>query len=112
MLADKRNRRFGWVAAAMVGAVGLCALAVPLAPAQSQVPYLGVDFGNGFGIGVGVPPSAYGMAPAPHFSFGVCTTAYFYVFTVPGRASPAGNDPSKKWTMRPRKNLAASSAPP
>jgi len=39
-------------------------LAVPLTPAKAQVPYLGVDFGNGFGIGIGAPPSAYGMAPA------------------------------------------------
>jgi hypothetical protein len=35
-----------------------------LAPAQAQVPYLGVDLGGGVGIGIGTPPSAYGMAPA------------------------------------------------
>jgi hypothetical protein len=50
--------------AAVVAAAGLAALVLPLAPAQAQVPYLGVDFGNGFGIGIGAPPSAYGMAPA------------------------------------------------
>ena len=47
-----------------VAAVGLCALAIPLTPAKAQVPYLGVDLGGGVGIGLGAPPSAYGMAPA------------------------------------------------
>ncbi len=51
-------------AATAVVALTLGALAVPLASAKAQVPYLGVDFGNGFGIGIGAPPSAYGMAPA------------------------------------------------
>jgi hypothetical protein len=62
-----RNRRFSGPAAALVAAVSLCALAVPSTPAKAQVPYLGVDFGNGFGIGIGAPPSAYGMAPASVF---------------------------------------------
>lgn len=64
MQFDRPKRRLGMVAAAAVAAAGLCALAVPTAPAKAQVPYLGVDFGNGFGIGIGAPPSAYGMAPA------------------------------------------------
>ena len=55
------RRRFNWPAAAAVVALTLGALALP---AKAQVPYLGVDFGNGFGIGIGAPPSAYGMAPA------------------------------------------------
>ncbi len=62
MLPAMRNRRFNRPAAAAVVALALAALAVPLTPAKAQVPYLGVDFGNGFGIGA--PPSAYGMAPA------------------------------------------------
>jgi hypothetical protein len=52
----------------MVGAIGLAALAVPLSSAQAQVPYLGVDFGGGWGVGIGAPPSAYGMAPASPLS--------------------------------------------
>ena len=64
MSLNTQNRRFNRAAAAVVGAVGLGALAVPLTPANAQVPYLGVDFGNGWGIGIGAPPSAYGMAPA------------------------------------------------
>ena len=43
-----RKPTFSRLAAASIAAAGLCALAVPLAPAQAQVPYLGVDFGNGF----------------------------------------------------------------
>src|SRR5207237_5674698 len=35
-------------AAVAVVALTLGALALPLAPAKAQVPYLGVDFGNGF----------------------------------------------------------------
>ena len=73
MSLNTRNRRFNRAAAAVVGAVGLCALAVPLTPANAQVPYLGVDLGGGFGVGIGVPPSAYGMAPAS-----VIPTPYTY----------------------------------
>jgi hypothetical protein len=52
------------LAAGLAGAVALGVLAFSAAPANAQVAYLGVDLGNGFGIGVGVPPSAYGWAPA------------------------------------------------
>jgi hypothetical protein len=44
-------------ATALLGAV-----AVPLAPADAQI-YLGWDFGHGFGIGLGTPPSAYTPCP-------------------------------------------------
>jgi hypothetical protein len=64
MSTDTRNRRFIKLAAGAIGAIALCALAVPLTAAKAQVPYLGVDFGGGFGIGIGVPPSAYGMPAA------------------------------------------------
>ena len=76
MSANTQKRRFGKIAAATVSAVALCALAAPLTPAQAQVPYLGVDFGGGFGVGIGAPPSAYGMAPASPLSpfFG----SYYY----------------------------------
>ena len=70
MSLDTRNRRFSKVGAAVVAAIGLCSLALPLAPAKAQVPYLGVDFGGGFGVGLGVPPSAYGAAPmSPLYPF-------------------------------------------
>ena len=63
-------------AAVAVVALTLGALALPLAPAKAQVPYLGVDFGNGFGVGIGAPPSAYGMAPAsPIYPF---YSPYYY----------------------------------
>jgi hypothetical protein len=79
---DTRKRRFNRIAAAAVGAIGLAALA---APAQAQVPYLGIDFGNGWGIGIGAPPSAYGMAPASPLSpfFGPAYVAPAYVAPAP-----------------------------
>jgi hypothetical protein len=64
MSIDTRKRRFGTLTAAAVGAVALGMLALPLTPAKAQVLYLGIDLGGGFGIGVGTPPSAHGMAPA------------------------------------------------
>ena len=68
MLQEKRTRRFSTIAAAAVGAIGLVVLTVPLSSVQAQVPYLGVDFGNGWSIGIGAPPSAYGMTPASPLS--------------------------------------------
>jgi hypothetical protein len=56
--------RLNKLAAGAFGALALGVLALTAAPANAQVPYLGIDFGGGFGIGVGVPPSAYGWAPA------------------------------------------------
>ncbi len=71
MLPVMRNRRFSRPAVAAIVALSLGALTVPLASAKAQVPYLGVDLGNGYGVGIGAPPSAYGMAPAspiyPHY---------------------------------------------
>jgi hypothetical protein len=64
MSFDTRKRRFSSIAAAAIGLIGLAALTVPFGSAQAQVPYLGVDFGNGWGVGIGAPPSAYGVAPA------------------------------------------------
>jgi hypothetical protein len=52
------------IAAAAIATTAVLSAAIPIAPAHAQVPYLGVDFGNGFGIGLGPPPSSYGMAPA------------------------------------------------
>ena len=76
------KRRPAWrLMAAAVALAGLAAVALPLRPAHAQVPYLGVDFGNGFGIGIGAPPSAYGMAPAsPLTPLYYPTTPYPYYY--------------------------------
>ena len=57
-LGNRRLRRR--VAALAVAAIGLMAIALPLAPAKADMVYLGWDFGNGYGVGVGAVPSAYG----------------------------------------------------
>ena len=67
MSADKRTRRFGKLATlAFIGAA-LVAMAVPLTPPANAQIYLGWDFGNGFGIGLGPPPSAY--TPCPNYGW-------------------------------------------
>lgn len=46
-----------------LAAIGLAAgVLLMAAPARAQ-PYLGWDFGGGFGIGIGAPPSAYNPCP-------------------------------------------------
>lgn len=59
-MQTKATRRLGRIATMMVAAAGLAAVALPLQGAHAQGMYLGWDFGNGFGIGLGTPPSAYG----------------------------------------------------
>ena len=54
----KQNLRLAGIAA-VSGLLGLAAVALPTQPAQAQM-YLGWDFGNGIGVGIGTPPSAYG----------------------------------------------------
>ena len=60
---------------AMAAAVGvfLVGLSLTLGSARAQ-PYLGWDFGNGFGIGIGPPPSAYN--PCPDYGWG----PYYYPY--------------------------------
>jgi hypothetical protein len=55
-----RNRRLSRLATLSVAALGLLAVALPLHSAKADGMYLGWDFGNGLGVGVGTPPSAYG----------------------------------------------------
>ncbi len=62
-MSGKTNaRRLPKLAALAVAAAALGAVAMPLGPADAQM-YLGWDFGNGFGIGLGTPPSAYTACP-------------------------------------------------
>ena len=50
----------GKLLAVAVAAAAFGGLAPPAAQAQ---PYLGWDFGNGIGLGLGTPPSAYERCP-------------------------------------------------
>jgi hypothetical protein len=62
MSLDARTRRFGKLATLAVAAAALGAVAIPTTPAHAQI-YLGWDFGQGFGVGIGTPPSAYTQCP-------------------------------------------------
>jgi hypothetical protein len=44
-----------------IAALALSAVGLPLQQARADTIYFGWDFGNGVGIGIGAPPSAYGM---------------------------------------------------
>ena len=64
----KKSTRAGRIAAlTAVAAMVLGAVAIPVAPAHAQLAldqiYLGWDFGNGFGVGVGRVPSSYNPCP-------------------------------------------------
>lgn len=60
MTTTRNYRRVGRAATLAVAAFGLLAVALPLHQAEADGMYLGWDFGNGIGVGVGTPPSAYG----------------------------------------------------
>lgn len=66
MSTAAQTRRFGKLATLAVAAAALGAIAIPLKPASAQ-PYLGWDFGNGWGVGIGTPPSAY--TPCPNYGW-------------------------------------------
>ena len=70
MTMDLRNHRFSKPAIAVAAVVGLSALTLPLTSAKAQVPYFGVDLGNGVSVGVGVPAPVYGWGPyySPYYS--------------------------------------------
>jgi hypothetical protein len=65
MAKEKRNQWFKRIGITTAAALGLLAVALPLAPAKANMVYLGWDFGNGFGVGVGPVPSAYGYHYCP-----------------------------------------------
>jgi hypothetical protein len=62
MLIKSGALRFGNLATHLVAVAVLGTVMVTPAQAGSE-PYLGWDFGNGFGIGIGPPPSAYDPCP-------------------------------------------------
>lgn len=62
MFLTIRARRFAMAATLAVTAGMLAGLLTWPAQAGGE-PYLGWDFGGGFGIGVGTPPSAYDPCP-------------------------------------------------
>jgi hypothetical protein len=62
MLVKSGIKQPARLAAFAFTATMLGAIALPLAPANAQA-YLGWDFGNGWGIGIGTPPSAYEACP-------------------------------------------------
>jgi len=67
MTMNIQNRRFRRVSSALIGVAGLCALAVPLAPAKAQV-YFGFGPG-GVNVDVGVPtPYYYGPYYSPYYA--------------------------------------------
>lgn len=66
MLAIKRSRQAGKLTTLAVAAAAVGGLIIPMAPASAQI-YLGLDFGNGFGIGVGQVPSA--QSPCPTYGW-------------------------------------------
>jgi hypothetical protein len=64
----KKQVRAGRLATFATAAVmALWGAAIPISPAHAQLAldqiYLGWDFGNGFGIGVGRVPSSYNPCP-------------------------------------------------
>jgi hypothetical protein len=62
MSAGSRGLGIGKPMVLVAGAIVLGTLSILLTPASAQ-PYLGWDFGNGVGVGIGTPPSAYTACP-------------------------------------------------
>jgi hypothetical protein len=75
MLTNKINRRFHWLGAAAIGALGLAAVAVPLTSAKAQI---GVEVGP-VGIGIGGPYYGY-YGPAPYYSYGYYGPYYHHYY--------------------------------
>jgi hypothetical protein len=62
MSATTPTSRLGKLATLAVATAAFGAMMIPLAPVNAQI-YPGWDFGNGIGIGIGPPPSAYNPCP-------------------------------------------------
>ena len=78
MSVETSARRLGKFATLAAAAMALGTLALPLQPANAQV-YLGWDFGNGWGLGLGTPPSAYERCP--NYGFGPeCYRPYYHPY--------------------------------
>jgi hypothetical protein len=72
MMVEEQKRRFSRLGALTVAAVGLAALALPLAPAKAQIGFGCGPFGCGvgigpFGVGVGSPYYGYGYGYGPYW---------------------------------------------
>lgn len=82
----KKTSRAGKLATLAVAAAALLAAGAPLSSANAQLLgdiYLGWDFGNGFGIGVGQVPSARNPCPTYGWPFSP------WRCTVPAAVAPA-----------------------
>jgi hypothetical protein len=79
MALDRGNRRFHRLGALAVAALGLCAVALPLVPAQAQIGFGCGPWGCGIGIGpVGVyTPNYYGY---PHYYAPYSRPYYYYPY--------------------------------
>jgi len=87
MTSEKKNRRFHRLGALAVVAVGLAALALPLAPAKAQIGFGCGPFGCGvgvgpIGIGVGNPYYGYGYGPSyyghPGYAYAPYSRSYWW----------------------------------
>jgi hypothetical protein len=82
----QKTTRAGKLITLAVAAAALCAAGAPLSPAKAQLLgdiYLGWDFGNGFGIGVGQVPSARNPCPTYGWPY------YPWRCAVPAPVAPA-----------------------
>jgi hypothetical protein len=77
MLSETRVRCLGTLQTLAVAAAALGAAVIPLAPVNAQI-YPGWDFGNGIGIGIGPPPSAYNPCPTYGWPVYPYPCAYLY----------------------------------
>jgi hypothetical protein len=82
----KKTSKAGKLVTLAVAAAALVAAGAPLSSANAQLLgdiYLGWDFGNGFGIGVGQVPSAHNPCPTYGWPY------YPWRCAAPGPVAPA-----------------------
>jgi len=76
MSLQRRTKGLGTLATLAVGVAALGAVMLPSTPASAQM-YLGWDFGHGWGVGIGTPPSAYMACPNYGFpGYNSCALPY------------------------------------